>query len=441
MSSPKDFEFTRELGCGSWSTVMETKHLASGRRFAVKILSKAQLIKLKKVKYATVEKDALAKLSATHPGIIKMWAAFQDEASLSPRASTFVGSAAYVAPELLNRASKTTSNSSDIWAIGCTLYFMIAGKPAFSAINDYQSFRKIEALDYSFSDDFYESAKELIKCLVVLDPSERLGVEPKSSSKELREHPFFTNQLSQESDTQDSAIRWDSLWTDPSIPPETGIIPPSNAAADESNEELWDNVVHEFSLASIGSVNIPSLQRYTGEPSSDPPVPVDVPLATPSPVVETVPVGNRDSQESEGQEPDGVIDEAAKKRDWSSILESQEVIRHATSARATFRWGLLKQPRPCTLLLTSQPRLICVVANEKNMKPTLPDVKKAFVFGHYPHATARAEKQPIVLSCKIDGPQHKLLLTTAEKEYAYDLPDSETLQRWQGIVTTLLESP
>ena len=61
---------------------MEAVQIATGKRYAVKILSKAQLIKQKKVKYATVEKDALAKLSGLHPGSIKMHAAFQDETSL-----------------------------------------------------------------------------------------------------------------------------------------------------------------------------------------------------------------------------------------------------------------------------------------------------------------------------------------------------------------------
>ena len=58
-------------------------------------------------------------------------------------------------------------SSSDIWAIGCTLFFMVAGYPAFAAINDYQSFRKIEALDYTFPEDFYETARDLVQRLVV----------------------------------------------------------------------------------------------------------------------------------------------------------------------------------------------------------------------------------------------------------------------------------
>ncbi len=44
---------------------------------------------------------------------------------------------------------------------------MVAGHPAFAAINDYQSFRKIEALDYTFPEGFYDSAKDLVQRLVV----------------------------------------------------------------------------------------------------------------------------------------------------------------------------------------------------------------------------------------------------------------------------------
>ena len=61
--------------------------------------------------------------------------------------------------------------SSDLWAVGCSTYFMIAGAPAFAAINDYQSFRKIEALDYTFPDGFYDVAKDFVQKLVVRLPS------------------------------------------------------------------------------------------------------------------------------------------------------------------------------------------------------------------------------------------------------------------------------
>lgn len=44
---------------------------------------------------------------------------------------------------------------------------MVAGTPAFAAINDYQSFRKIETLDYTFPEGFYDVAKGFMQKLVV----------------------------------------------------------------------------------------------------------------------------------------------------------------------------------------------------------------------------------------------------------------------------------
>ena len=44
---------------------------------------------------------------------------------------------------------------------------MVAGTPAFAAINDYQSFRKIETLDYTFPEGFYDVAKGFMQQLVV----------------------------------------------------------------------------------------------------------------------------------------------------------------------------------------------------------------------------------------------------------------------------------
>ena len=40
-----------------------------------------------------------------------------------------MGTAEYVSPELLQE--KTTSHASDLWAIGCIVYQMVAGLPPF----------------------------------------------------------------------------------------------------------------------------------------------------------------------------------------------------------------------------------------------------------------------------------------------------------------------
>ncbi|RPD56019.1 kinase-like protein [Lentinus tigrinus ALCF2SS1-6] len=520
MSSPQDFTFLKELGCGSWSTVMEAVHTGTDKRYAVKILSKAQLIKQKKVKYATVEKDALAKLSGTHPGIVKMYAAFQDETSLyfvldlaphgdladlvkkygslslqcarwyaaqivdtilwihskgivhrdmkpenvlldsdmrikltdfgsaylspdgdlSPRASTFVGSAAYVSPELLNRSSKTTSNSSDIWAIGCTVFFMIAGSPPFAAINDYQSFRKIEALDYSFPEGFYDSAKDLVQRLVVLDPSDRLGVEPKSSPSQLREHTFFAALTD---DPADTPIQWDTLWKDPPVSPETGIVQPSAAIADDDDEELWGNVVNEFSLVNLRSPPfggpLDSLDPLDSGNSNSPaaPAPVDVPPVVPCEVVETVALDEPEPYQRRAAPPDnasdgGLVDPVLAAKDWSNVLSPGETIESIAAVTALVRKGLLKQPRLCALLLTSSPRILCVLLDEKGKEkpPKHSDVKQIM------DLRTLGKKQGGVVASRTE--QRRLMIQTGEKEHVYEFADQKAPALWTRKISALV---
>ncbi|KEQ71697.1 Pkinase-domain-containing protein [Aureobasidium namibiae CBS 147.97] len=99
------------------------------------------------------------------------------------RAVSFVGTAEYVSPELLT--DKNACKASDLWAFGCILYQLLAGRPPFKASNEYQTFQKIVALDYRFPDNFPAVAKDLIERLLVLDPSKRLPIE------HIKAHSFF----------------------------------------------------------------------------------------------------------------------------------------------------------------------------------------------------------------------------------------------------------
>ena len=47
------------------------------------------------------------------------------------RANSFVGTAEYVSPELLQ--NKVAFKSSDLWALGCIIYQFLAGRPPFHA--------------------------------------------------------------------------------------------------------------------------------------------------------------------------------------------------------------------------------------------------------------------------------------------------------------------
>ncbi|TKA81522.1 hypothetical protein B0A55_02988 [Friedmanniomyces simplex] len=99
------------------------------------------------------------------------------------RAVSFVGTAEYVSPELLR--DKNACKASDLWAFGCIIYQLLAGRPPFKAANEYLTFQKILALDYIFPDGFPEVARDLVERLLVLEPANRLPVE------HIRNHRFF----------------------------------------------------------------------------------------------------------------------------------------------------------------------------------------------------------------------------------------------------------
>jgi 3-phosphoinositide dependent protein kinase-1 len=99
------------------------------------------------------------------------------------RAMSFVGTAEYVSPELLT--DKNACKASDLWAFGCIIYQLLAGRPPFKAANEYQTFQKIVGLDYTFPDGFPAVARDLVERLLVLDPAKRLPME------HIKNHRFF----------------------------------------------------------------------------------------------------------------------------------------------------------------------------------------------------------------------------------------------------------
>lgn len=281
----KDFKFGKDLGEGSYSTVVLATDKLTSNKYAVKILDKRHIIKEKKVKYVNIEKHALNRLSHC-PGIISLFFTFQDkhllyfvleyasngellglikqygslsedctrhlgaqildairymhdngvihrdikpenillddqyriritdfgtakllekkkhgesgedeEYPLDVRAKSFVGTAEYVSPELLD--SKYCGKPGDIWAFGCIMYQMVAGKPPFKATNEYLTFQKITKLQYAFSAGFPLILRDLIKQILVLQPSRRATID------QIKLHYFF-----HEYDFDDTDLIW-----------------------------------------------------------------------------------------------------------------------------------------------------------------------------------------------------------------------------------------
>ncbi|KAJ7019804.1 kinase-like domain-containing protein [Mycena alexandri] len=143
------------------------------------------------------------------------------------RATTFVGTAQYQAPELLEL--NETTKSSDYWAFGCIVYQMISGRFAFSSLSDYLTWQKVKKVEYEFPSGFDEQAKGLVQNLLVHDALKRLGAGPPGTPNDpnaLKSHAFF------------APIVWTSLWTDPAPPLEAGLVKKEHP----DPERVWDDI-------------------------------------------------------------------------------------------------------------------------------------------------------------------------------------------------------
>ena len=75
-----DFEILRTLGTGSFGRVhlVQSKH--NQRFYAIKVLKKAQVVKMKQVEHTNDERRMLSDVK--HPFLITLWGTFQDWKSL-----------------------------------------------------------------------------------------------------------------------------------------------------------------------------------------------------------------------------------------------------------------------------------------------------------------------------------------------------------------------
>ena len=147
---------------------------------------------------------------------------------------SFVGSPAYLAPEMLMR--KGVGKSADIYGIGAVLYEMICGTPPFFSNNIKILYKNISQSKLMLHDYFSDELKDLLSQLLCRDPNKRIGVSDKN---ELKNHEWFKD------------IDWDKL-------AKKQIDPPLNLV------EIKKSLDHNANANNDMKINLED-QDYTNE--------------------------------------------------------------------------------------------------------------------------------------------------------------------------------
>ncbi|KAG8923202.1 camp-dependent protein kinase catalytic subunit [Tulasnella sp. 418] len=76
----QDFVFHRTLGTGSFGRVHLVRSLHNNRHYAIKVLEKAKVVRLKQVEHTNNERAMLHRVR--HPFLVNLWGTFQDSSNL-----------------------------------------------------------------------------------------------------------------------------------------------------------------------------------------------------------------------------------------------------------------------------------------------------------------------------------------------------------------------
>uniref|UniRef100_A0A7N8Y4S0 3-phosphoinositide-dependent protein kinase 1 n=1 Tax=Mastacembelus armatus TaxID=205130 RepID=A0A7N8Y4S0_9TELE len=294
---PEDFKFGKILGEGSFSTVVLAREQVTGKEYAT-------------------------------------------------RANSFVGTAQYVSPELLTE--KSACKSSDLWALGCIIYQLVAGLPPFRAGNEYLIFQKIIKLEYEFPEKFFPKAKDLVKQLLSLDPSKRLGCEEMGGYDPLKQHPFF------------DTISWSDLHLQ--TPPKLTPYLPAMSEDDEDCYGNYDDLLSQFSSMQVAqSSSSHSLSPHESTP----------PQRSSSNIEQYIHDLDNNSFELDLQfteeEKQLLLDKQTTGNPWHQFVENNLILKMGPVDK---RKGLFARRRQ--LLLTEGPHLYYVDPVNKVLKGEIP---------------------------------------------------------------------
>ncbi|XP_035693860.1 serine/threonine-protein kinase PLK2-like [Branchiostoma floridae] len=103
------------------------------------------------------------------------------------RKRTICGTPNYIAPEVLQK--KGHGYAADMWALGCAIYTMLAGRPPFETASLKTTYARILEGHYVMPTRLVTSSKALLRALLCKDPLQRLTLDG------VTEHDFLTKEF------------------------------------------------------------------------------------------------------------------------------------------------------------------------------------------------------------------------------------------------------
>lgn len=131
--------------------------------------------------------------------------------------------AEYLAPEIIQ--SKGHDRAVDWWALGILIYEMLAGYPPYFDESPFGIYQKILAGRLSFTRDFSDNARDLVRKLLNPDRTRRLGCL-RDGAADIKRHRWFAR------------VSWDGVKSR-SIPPP--FIPKVSTDNDTTNFEDYSD--------------------------------------------------------------------------------------------------------------------------------------------------------------------------------------------------------
>eukprot|EP00359_Climacostomum_virens_P001364 CAMPEP_0204897770 /NCGR_PEP_ID=MMETSP1397-20131031/917_1 /ASSEMBLY_ACC=CAM_ASM_000891 /TAXON_ID=49980 /ORGANISM="Climacostomum Climacostomum virens, Strain Stock W-24" /LENGTH=697 /DNA_ID=CAMNT_0052065545 /DNA_START=242 /DNA_END=2335 /DNA_ORIENTATION=- len=108
---------------------------------------------------------------------------------MNKQTSSFCGSVAYLAPEMLKRSGH--NHSLDWYLLGDLIYELLMGFPPFFSSDREKMFRNIQYAKLNLPTSLSQEALSLLEGLLNRNPSKRLGGGPRGV-EDIKQHPFFS---------------------------------------------------------------------------------------------------------------------------------------------------------------------------------------------------------------------------------------------------------